>query len=244
MKRFLAIAAIALFPLVLLAGEPRIVGPQTVNVGNPPWFELTVADVPDGALQKWFGPIGHGKIGFDTIDGIGVANVAPGSYTFKCRLQVVLPGEDEIVDLETTVTIVGNGPAPVPPTPTPPVPVPPVPPVPTDIGAKVESAVRALGIPKTDVVAIFELAGLSVIYSVTIPDGIQNGTLATPDAVLDATKTASNSILSGQRANWTAIANTVIVPYLDSLGITDQSPASVYAEPFKSIGAGIARGLK
>lgn len=116
----LVIAFLLLSPIVW-GQEPRIVGPVTVNVGNPPWVELTLQDAPEGAVLHWSGPIGAGQVGFYTRDGVGISTTTPGQYRLRCRIQVPVDGLDPVVDLETTVVVVGTGPTPEPdpPEPTP-----------------------------------------------------------------------------------------------------------------------------
>lgn len=209
------------------SADPSIVGtPQTsdadntirVKVGQIPWISLAVKDAPAGAVQSWTGPIGEGKIGFYTKDGVGVAIVIPGTFQFRCRLQTPKEGLDEIVDVETTLVVEGSGPAPTP-TPTP---------VVEDFPTKLAAAVKANPEAK--------LAQVANTY-VTVADGIKGGVFTTPQQVTAATDGFVGLI--GSTA-WPGIKSSVVDPYLATQALTK---AGDYEPLWRQIAAAVKAGL-
>ena len=211
---------------VVVGADPSIVGtPQVgsadnvirVKVGQPPWLNLAVKDAPEGAVQLWSGPIGEGKIGFYTKDGVGVAIVVPGTSVFRCRLQTPKEGLDEIVDVETTVIVEGAtpGPGPVP------VPV-------DDFPTRLTAAVKAKPEAKLNQVAnTYEaVAGL-----------IKTGSLKTPGDVTAATDIFLTTINSPA---WKEISAGVVQPHLATLTL---ATAGDYEPVWRQIASAVKAGL-
>lgn len=217
--------------------DPSIVGPPTddnaagvvrVQVGNPPWVPLTVKDAPDKSVQTWSGPIGPGQVGFYLRDGgIGCTTPNPGTYPFRCILQVPNAGLDDIRILDVTVVVEGNGPQPPPvppgpqPPPKPPTPVPPQP----NVADKITEAVKA----NPDA----SLKGVADMYD-TVANQAAAGALTIPQIQ------AAHQLASALSQPWAAISSSIVDPYLKTLTLAKPGD---YAPVWHQIAAGIKAGL-
>lgn len=221
--------ALLLIATATIAGEPRIVGSvdsddATIRVkqNDPPWFSLSMEDVPDGAITTWSGPIGVGKVGFHLPSGsIGVAPAVPGTYQFRCIMQVPKDGPDDINIYESTVVVEAVGPQPIPPEP---VPV-------EDFATKLTNAVKA---KSADAKAADELKRVADTYSL-VADQAKGGLLTTGQQMFQFTDT-----LVGFMPSFADIKRDIVDPHVASL----KNGKAADCEPvWRQIAAAIKAGL-